>query len=81
MIDPAELICLVQMRVSSPGTSIFDGFFDDYRTVRKKVASKPVTVKVAELPAGAPASFGGGVGKFTISAQLSKDSLKHVNSV
>ena len=76
VIDPAELICLVQMRVSSPGTSIFDGFFDDYRTVRKKVASKPVTVKVAELPAGAPASFGGGVGKFTISAQLSKDSLK-----
>ena len=76
VIDPAELICLVQMRVSSPGTSIFDGFFDDYRTVRKKVSSKPVTVKVAELPAGAPASFGGGVGKFTISAQLSKDSLK-----
>ena len=76
VIDPAELICLVQMRVSSPGTSIFDGFFDDYRTVRKKVASKPVTVKVADLPAGAPASFGGGVGKFSISAQLSKDSLK-----
>ena len=76
VIDPAELICLVQMRVSSPGTSIFDGFFDDYRTVRKKVSSKPVAVKVAELPAGAPASFGGGVGKFTISAQLSKDSLK-----
>ncbi len=76
VIAPAELICLVQMRVSSPGTSIFDGFFDDYRTVRKKVASKPVTVKVADLPAGAPASFGGGVGKFSISAQLSKDSLK-----
>ena len=75
-IDPADLVCLVQMRVSSPGTSIFDGFFDDYRTVRKRVSSKPVTVNVSALPAGAPASFGGGVGQFTMSAKLSKDVLK-----
>ncbi len=75
-IDPAELICLVNVRVSSAGSSIFDGFFDDYRTVRKKVASMPVTVNVKPLPAGAPASFGGGVGEFTISAKLSKDTLK-----
>lgn len=75
-IDPAELVCLVNVRVSSGGTSIFDGFFDDYRTVRKKVSSKPVIVNVAPLPAGAPASFGGGVGEFSISAKISKDSLK-----
>ena len=75
-IDPAELICLVNVRVSSGGASIFDGFFDDYRTVRKKVSSKPVTVNVSPLPAGAPASFGGGVGEFTISAKLSRDTLK-----
>ncbi len=75
-IDPAELICLVNVRVSSGGASIFDGFFDDYRTVRKKVASKPLTVNVSPLPAGAPASFGGGVGEFSISAKLSRDSLR-----
>ena len=75
-IDPAELVCLVNVRVSSGGASIFDGFFDDYRTVRKKVVSKPVTVNVAPLPSGAPASFGGGVGHFDISARLSKDTLK-----
>ena len=75
-IDPAEMVCLVNIRVSPAGTSIFDGFFDDYRTVRKKVASKPVTVNVKPLPAGAPASFSGGVGEFTISAKLSKDTLK-----
>ena len=75
-IDPAELVCLVQIRVSSPGTSIFDGFFDDYRTVRKKVVSKPLTVNVSPLPAGAPASFSGGVGTFSISASLSKNDLK-----
>ena len=75
-IDPAELVCLVNVRVSSGGTSIFDGFFDDYRTVRKKVSTGPVTVNVSPLPVGAPASFGGGVGNFAISAKLSKDTLK-----
>lgn len=75
-IDPAELVCLVNIRVSTGGASIFDGFFDDYRTVRKKVASKPVTVNVSPLPAGAPASFAGGVGEFNISAELSKSEVR-----
>ena len=75
-IDPSEIVCLVNIRVSSGGSSIFDGFFDDYRTVRKKVTSRPVTVNVAPLPSGAPASFAGGVGDFRISASVSKDSLK-----
>ena len=75
-INPAEMTCLVNVRVSSGGTSIFDGFFDDYRTVRKKVSTQPLTVTVDPLPAGAPASFAGGVGKFDISAKVSKDTLK-----
>ncbi len=75
-IDPAEMTCLVNIRVSPGGTSIFDGFFDDYRTVRKRVSTGPMTVDVSPLPAGAPASFGGGVGSFKISASLSKDELK-----
>ena len=37
--------------------------------------SAPVTVNVRPLPAGAPASFAGGVGTFTISASVSKDTL------
>ena len=75
-IDPAELVCLVSVRVSSGGNSIFDGFFDEYRNVRKKVQTKPVTVNVSALPAGAPASFAGGVGEFSVSADVSKDSIK-----
>ena len=75
-INPAEMTCLVNVRVSSGGTSIFDGFFDDYRTVRKKVETQPVTVTVEPLPAGAPASFAGAVGHFTVSAKVSKDTLK-----
>lgn len=75
-IEPAELVCLVNIRVSSGGTSIFDGFFDDYRTIRQKVTSQPVKVKVSALPSGAPASFCGGVGEFSVSARLSKDVIK-----
>ena len=75
-ISPAELVCLVNIRVSSGGNSIFDGFFDDYTTIRKRVVSKPVNVKVSPLPAGAPSTFAGGVGKFSITAKMSKDSLK-----
>lgn len=75
-IDPAEMTCLVNIRVSSGGTSIFDGFFDDYRTVRKRVATQPVIMNVSPLPAGAPASFAGGVGQFRISAKVSRDTLK-----
>jgi tetratricopeptide (TPR) repeat protein len=75
-IDPAELVCLVSVSVSSGGNSIFDGFFDEYRNVRKKVQTSPVTVNVSSLPSGAPSSFGGGVGEFSISASVSKDSIK-----
>lgn len=75
-IDPAELVCLVNVRIPSRSGSIFDSFFDDYSTIRKKVTSKAVTVNVSPLPSGAPSSFAGGVGKFTISAKLDKDSLK-----
>ena len=76
-IDPAELVVLVNVRTSSGSRSIFDSFFeDDYRTIRKRISTPTTTVNVKALPGGAPSSFGGGVGKFTISAKMSKDSLK-----
>lgn len=75
-IDPAEIDCLVNVRTAPSGNSIFDGFFDSVTTVRRKITSRAVKVNVSGLPAGAPASFGGGVGKFSLSAKMSKDSLK-----
>lgn len=77
-IEPAELVCLVNVRAPSTGiNSIFDSFFqDDYRTIRKRITSESCKVHVSKLPAGAPASFGGGVGKFDMMVSLSKDSLK-----
>ena len=75
-IDPAELVCQVAVRTQSGPRSIFDSFFDDdVRTLRKRVLSARQVVHVRALPAGAPASFGGGVGSFTVSARLTRDSL------
>ncbi|MBQ7518005.1 MAG: BatD family protein [Bacteroidales bacterium] len=76
VIEPAELVCLVYQRISHNTGSIFDGFFDDYTTLRKRVNTEPVTVTVRDLPRPAPAGFCGGVGKFEISARVSRDSLK-----
>lgn len=77
-IDPAELVCLVSIRTApSTSNSLFDSFFqDEYRTIRKRVTTPAVKVKVNPLPAGQPASFGGGVGNFGISARLTTDNLK-----
>ena len=75
-IDPSELVCLLQVQAESSGPrSIFDDFFSSYQTIRKRVTSEPVTVNVSALPAGAPASFTGGVGTFRMSAGFSSDSV------
>lgn len=75
-VDPAELVCLINVKtVSSGSVSIFDEFFDDYRTIRKRISTPSYKIKVSPLPAGAPASFKGGVGKLSIKAVMSKDSL------
>ncbi len=75
-VDPAELVCLVNIKTVSTGSvSIFDEFFDDYRTIRKRVTTPSYNIKVSALPSGAPASFKGGVGQLSIKAELSKDSL------
>lgn len=75
-IDPSELVCLLQVRAEQTGPrSIFDDFFSSYQTIRKRVTSEPVTINVSALPAGAPASFTGGVGSFRLSAGFDSDSV------
>ncbi len=75
-IDPAELVCLLQVRAESSGPrSVFDDFFSAYQTIRKRVTSNPVTIKVSPLPAGAPSSFTGGVGSFEMTAGFGADSV------
>ena len=77
-IDPTEMICLVsQVTRRAPTGTIFDHFNDtQYITVRKRISTPAQTVRVSALPSGAPESFNGGVGKFSIKASISKDSLR-----
>ena len=76
-IDPAEMVCQIRVRGSNNGMrSIFDDFFDSYQTIRKRISTQSVTIHVKDLPAGAPASFGGGVGSFSMTAKPSKDGIK-----
>ncbi len=77
-IDPSEVVCLVNVRTQRPKTgSIFDDFFEnDYVTQRQRVMTPAIGVKVTALPGGAPAGFSGAVGEYTVSARISKDSLR-----
>ncbi|MCR5408349.1 MAG: BatD family protein [Bacteroidales bacterium] len=76
-IDPAEIVCLVNVQRRRTGGSIFDDFFgSDYATVRQRVYTTSPVLHVAALPEGAPSSFGGGVGEFSVKARVSKDTLK-----
>jgi hypothetical protein len=56
-----------------------DPFFDDFdfpdvQDVPARLKSNPVTIRVKPLPSGAPPSFTGGVGRFTIQSSLNKSS-------
>lgn len=77
VIDPAEMVCVLRIRNRNASTgSIFDSFFqDDYSTIRKRVSTKATTIHVSPLPQPQPASFCGGVGRFSIKTAVSKDSL------
>jgi len=76
-IDPAEIVCLVNVQRRRSSGSIFDDFFgSDYATMRQRVYTSSPVLHVAALPEGAPASFGGGVGEFSVKAKVSKDTLK-----
>ena len=76
-IEPAEVVCLVNVRRPRSSGSPFDDFFGTgYVTTRQRVTTPARSLHVSALPAGAPASFSGGVGQFKVSAKVSKDSLK-----
>ena len=75
-VDPSYMVCQIQIRTSGGSLSMFDSFFDTYHTVRKRLSTPSATIKVNPLPSGAPASFGGGVGDFTMEVNLSADSIR-----
>lgn len=73
-ISPFEITCLVRQRVRQQ-QSFFDDFFDNYRVVKAKVISDPVTIAVKDLP-NQPANYSGAVGNFSFSGSMDKTNAK-----
>ncbi|WP_346863206.1 BatD family protein [uncultured Draconibacterium sp.] len=71
-IEPFSMALLVRQRVKA--RSFFDDFFDNYRTVKARVTSEQVTVRVKDLPS-APANYLGGVGSFNITSNISSENV------
>ena len=77
-IEPFSMAVLVRQRTAA--RSFFDDFFDNYRTVKARMTSDPVTVTVKDLPP-APAGFMGGVGDFSISSSISSENVSTNDAV
>lgn len=75
-IDPAQFEALLRVQNRAQVRSIFDDFFGSYTTVTKALTSPGITIHVASLPTGKPASFSGGVGQFTLSSTISNTKLQ-----
>lgn len=70
---------VVERRRRRDPFSAFDSFFDDPfgRTVRKVIATNPLTFNVKSLPeTGKPANFSGLVGNFRLQVDLDKTNIK-----
>lgn len=72
-------IVVQQNRAVDPFEAFFNGG-SGYVEVKKKIKAPGITIQVDPLPTR-PTNFSGGVGKFNISAQLNKTSVKANNPV
>lgn len=71
VIEPMEVSAVAQVVVQSRrNVDPFFGSGHEVLNVPRKVQSQRVTINVKQLPAGAPASFNGAVGSFTMESEL-----------
>ena len=77
-IEQFDMTLIAQIVTQSRRQSIFDDFFNggpEVQEIRKKLTASPIRIEVKEFPSGAPASFNGAVGKFTMESQLPTGSI------
>lgn len=75
-IDPASFEAVIRVRNQTQVRSIFDNFFDSYTNVNKTIKAPALKFQVSPLPAGKPADFSGGVGRFRLTSSISTDELQ-----
>ena len=76
VIEPIEMTAVAYVQVES--NKSYDPFWGGgYETLQipRKLKTPELKVKVKEFPAGAPASFSGAVGRYTMSHELSSTEL------
>lgn len=75
-IEPASFEAVLLVPNQARSRSIFDDFFNSYTTATRTLRAPGATIHVAPLPAGKPASYAGGVGKFTMDSKISATDVK-----
>lgn len=78
MLEIAPMEATTQVQMQTRSVDPFDAFFRDPfgRTANYKVKSDPIKIKVDPLPSGAPPSFKGAVGKFTMNTAVDRKATK-----
>lgn len=77
-IEQAEFTAVVQQMTQRRSQSIFDDFFGggpDVIETEQKIRTAPINIRVNNLPDGAPSSFNGAVGNFTMSSDFPEEPL------
>ena len=74
-IEPVEMTVVAQVVVQSRNADPFFGSGREVYNVPRKVQSQRAAVTVKPLPTGAPASFSGAVGNFTMDAQFPSERI------
>ncbi|MDR3287037.1 MAG: BatD family protein [Prevotellaceae bacterium] len=68
-IEPADIMWIIHKRVR------LTIFMEDTEESQKQTKSPSLTINVKDMPSGAPASFTGAVGSYTMTASLSKNNV------
>ena len=76
VIEPAELTVVAQIMVqSNRGYDPFFGGGHEVYNVRRELKTQQIAIDVKSLPEGAPDSFNGAVGRYTMTHNLSADKV------
>ena len=81
VIDPMELKCSIRIQKKRNNRDPFANFFGGgYNVQEEFVSSKPITIKVADLP-NPPYNFNGAVGDMSLKSEVDNTSISANNAI